>query len=197
MPMSHLKSVRWSRWPVLMATFGWIFLAAASYLQIPLYRQMWFFSWLVIAFGWVWACLWSFTAVISHLSVQAYARATVALIIAVALGAVIWRVDWRTTFIDSTLRLHQGSFAELAAAYREGRPLDPPWWMKYLSVDGEVQAQNDGLYLPIYVDEWRSEYGAGVAYFPSRPGDDSLIQTADGGVGRATRDLGNGWWWVE
>ncbi|MFG1879795.1 hypothetical protein ACGFIV_33670 [Sphaerisporangium sp. NPDC049003] len=180
-----------------MATFGWIFLIAANYLQIPLYRQIWLFSWLVNTFGWVWACLWTFTAVISYLSVQTYARAAIALIIAITLGAVIWRVDWRTTFIDSTLRLHQGSFAELAAAYREGRPLAPPWWMKYLSVDGEVQAQNHGLYLPIYVDEWRSEIGSGLAYFPSRPSNDFLIQTAEGDVGRPIRDLGNGWWWVE
>ncbi|MEU8268654.1 hypothetical protein AB0B89_15970 [Sphaerisporangium sp. NPDC049002] len=169
MPMSQLKSARWSVWTTLMAICGWIFLVVSTYLQIPLYRQMWLFNWLVIAFGWAWACLWTFTAIISYLSVQAYGRAATALIIAVALGAVIWRVDWRTTFIESTLRLHRGSFAELAAAYRDGRPLDPPWWMKYLSVDGEVEPQEDGLYLPICVDEWRSETGSGLAYLPSRP----------------------------
>lgn len=197
MPVSPLKSARWSKWTVLMATCGWIFLVAASYLQIPLYRQTWLFTPLVITFAWLWAGLWTFTAVISYLSIQAYARAAIALLIAVTLGAVIWRVDWRTTFIDSTLQLHQASFAELATAYREGKPLDPAWWMKYLSVDGEVQAQEHGLYLPIYLDEWRSENGSGLAYFPSPPSNDFLIQTAEGDLGRPIRDLGNGWWWVE
>lgn len=180
-----------------MASVGWVFLLVSSYLQIPLYRKIWLFSWLVIAFAWLWAYIWTFTTVISYVSIQAYARAAIALIAAVVLGAVISRVDWRTTFIDSTLRLHQESFAELAAAYREGKPLDPPWWMEYLSVGGEVQAQDHGLYLPIYVDEWRSETGSGLAYFPSTPGNDLLIQTADGDVGRPVRDLGSGWWWVE
>ncbi|MER6948298.1 hypothetical protein ABT294_30150 [Nonomuraea sp. NPDC000554] len=195
--MSHLKSARWSKWTIAMTVGGWIFLGTMSYLQIPLYRQIWWFVLLAIAFGWLWACLWTFTAVISYLSVQAYARAAIALVIAVTLGAVIWRVDWRTTFIDSTLRLHQASFAELATAYREGKPLEPPWWMKYLSINGEVQAQEHGLYLPIYRDEWRSENGSGLAYFPSRPSNDYLIQTAEGDIGRPIRDLGDGWWWVE
>src|SRR5687767_8368519 len=83
--VSLLKSARWSKWTVIMATCGWIFLIAASYLQIPLYRQIWLFSPLVITFAWLWACLWSFTAVASYLSVQAYARAALALIVAVTL----------------------------------------------------------------------------------------------------------------
>ncbi|MBB5776082.1 hypothetical protein [Nonomuraea jabiensis] len=61
-----------------MASSGSIFLGPAGYLQIPLYRQIWLLTPLIIAFAWLWACLWSFTTVISYLSVQAYARAAVA-----------------------------------------------------------------------------------------------------------------------
>ncbi|MFC4012988.1 hypothetical protein ACFOY2_37575 [Nonomuraea purpurea] len=65
-----------------------------------------------------------------------------------------------------------------------------------MSVDGDVQAQERGLYLPIYVD-WRAKNGSGIAYFRRPPSDDYLIQTAAGDLGRPTRDLGDGWWWVE
>ncbi|MER7500354.1 hypothetical protein AB0L05_15735 [Nonomuraea pusilla] len=197
MPVSSLKSARWSKWTTLMAVSGWIFLLAASYLQIPLYRQIWLANQLVIGFGWLWACLWSFTAVISYISVRGFMRAAVALTMAVTLGAVIWRTDWQMTFIETTLRLQQGSFAELAAAYRAKKPLDPPWWMRYPSIDGEVQEQGTALYLPIYLDEWRSERGSGLAYFLKPPGKDRMIQTAEGDMGRPVRDLGDGWWWVE
>lgn len=43
-----------------------------------------------------------------------------------------WTTDWRTTFIYSTRWLHRGTFAELADAYRYGRPHSPPWWMRFM-----------------------------------------------------------------
>ncbi|MEU6799068.1 hypothetical protein ABZ907_45885 [Nonomuraea wenchangensis] len=89
------------------------------------------------------------------------------------------------------------AFAELAADHRGGRPIEPPWWMAYVSVDGEVRVLDRGLYLPVLVDEWRGESGAGIAYLGASPVAGRLVPTAEGGMGRPVRDLGDGWWWVE
>lgn len=180
-----------------MAFFGWLLLAAAYYFYIPIFHTIWLFIWLLIGFGWVSAGVWSFTAVISYLSIRAYARACVTLTIAVTIGACLWHTDWPKASVRSMIWLRGEAFAEVATAYERGRPVVVPSWMKSLAIDGEVQAQENGLYFPVFVDEWRAETGEGFAYIPGAPSRQKLLQTADGDLGIPTHDLGNGWWWVE
>ncbi|MGW5162400.1 hypothetical protein ACWEPN_43595 [Nonomuraea wenchangensis] len=186
------------RMSVLMAVLGWMFLVAANWLQIPLHREMgWFGALFVVAFGWMWGGLWTFIAVLLRLSVRAYARAVVVLVVAAVVGAGVWVVDWRAVFVDGVVWAGRDAFGELAADYRGGRPVEAPRWMAYVSVGGEVRVLDRGLYLPVLVDEWRGESGAGIAYLGLSPSAGRLVPTAEGGMGRPVRDLGDGWWWVE
>jgi hypothetical protein len=41
------------------------------------------------------------------------------------------------------------------------------------------------------------EVGVGFAYFPVAPGPDASIATAEGDAGIPTRQIGDGWWWVQ
>lgn len=180
-----------------MALIGWIVLGAIYYLFIPIFHTIWLFTWLAIAVGWLWAGLWSFTAVMSYLSLKSYGRAAVGLVTAVTIGAILWTTDWPLAHVKSVLWLSQGSFADLAADYESGKPPAVPSWMQYLAVDGKVEAQPNGLYFPVFVDLWRSESGEGFAYLPGDANPRTLIQTAEGDIGGPTHDLGNGWWWIE
>jgi hypothetical protein len=183
--------------PALMAFLGWLFLAAAYYFYIPIFHTIWLFAWLLIGLGWLSAGVWSFTAVISYLSIRAYVRACVTLTIAVTIGACLWNTDWPITSVKSMIWLRGEAFAEVASAYERGRPVVAPGWMRSLAVDGEVQAQENGLYFPVFVDWWRAETGVGFAYIPGPPSPHKLLRTAAGDLGAPTHDLGHGWWWVE
>ncbi|MEU7986691.1 hypothetical protein AB0B56_17665 [Streptosporangium canum] len=197
-PMSSaMKTARWSRSTLFMASLGWLLLTAASYLWIPLFRMIWRLNGLVLAVFWLWAVLWSFTAVMAYLSLKAYTRAFAALVIAAVIGAVIWTTDWKAVYVDSQFWLHRDEFAALAAAYDNREPLVVPWWMEYLSIDGQVRRQGDVLYLPVFEDAWRAETGVGIAHLSGPPDSQTIIQTAAGDIGSPVRDLGGGWWWVE
>jgi hypothetical protein len=98
-----------------MAFLGWLFLAAAYYLYIPIFHTIWLFVWLLIGLGWVSAGVWSFTAVISYLSIRAYVRACVTLTIAVTIGACLWNTDWPITSVKSMIWLRGEAFAEVAS----------------------------------------------------------------------------------
>jgi hypothetical protein len=76
-----------------MAFLGWLFLAAAYYFYIPIFHTIWLFAWLLIGLGWLSAGVWTFTAVVSYLSIRAYVRACVTLAIAVTVGAMLWGTD--------------------------------------------------------------------------------------------------------
>ncbi|MEV0597539.1 hypothetical protein [Nonomuraea cavernae] len=188
---------RWWRMSVLMACSGWLLLAAAYYFYIPIFHTIWLFTWLLIGIGWLWAGLWTFTAVMSYLSIRSYGRAVAGLVLAVSVGALLGRVDWPVTSVKSMLWLCRDDFAEVASAYERGRPVVVPAWMRSLAVDGDVQAQENGLYFPVFVDLWRAETGVGFAYIPGTADPRRLLQTAAGDLGAPTHDLGNGWWWVE
>ncbi|WP_371781785.1 hypothetical protein [Streptosporangium subroseum] len=162
-----------------------------------MFQTIWWFNTLVIAVFWIWAALWSFAAVMTYLSFRTYGRSFAILVIAVTLGAVIWTTDWETVYIDSQLWLHREEFAALVAKNESGRPLTVPWWMEYLSIDGQVRQQGPVLYLPVFEDSWRAETGSGIAHLPDLPDSRTLVQTAAGDMGSPVRDLGNGWWWVE
>ncbi|MDP9863368.1 MULTISPECIES: hypothetical protein [Streptosporangium] len=191
-----MKTAQWSRWTLFMASLGWLLLTATSYLWIPLFRVSWLLAGLALSVSWLWAVLWSFAAVMSHLSLKAYIRAFVILVSAVTLGAAVWATDWKTVYVDSQFWLHRDEFAALAAAHDNHEPLVVPWWMKYLSKDGQAWDQGDVLYLPVFED-WRAETGAGIAYLPGPPDSRMIIQTAAGDLGIPVRALGDGWWWVE
>ncbi|MFF5211690.1 hypothetical protein [Streptosporangium sp. NPDC000396] len=191
-----MKTARWSKWTLFMASLGWLLLAVASYLWIPLFRMSWLLMGLALSAFWLWAALWSFTMVMSYLSRKAYVRAFAALVIAMAVGGAIWTTDWKAVYVDSQFWLHRDEFSALAAAYDSHESLVAPWWMKYLSIDGQVQDQGDALYLPVFED-WRAETGVGIAYLPNPSDSETVVQTAAGDLGRPARDLGNGWWWVE
>ncbi|MEU8151943.1 hypothetical protein [Nonomuraea sp. NPDC048901] len=133
----------------------------------------------------------------TYLSLKVYVRSFVILTITVLLGAVIFRIDWQTRYIDSQFWLHRDEFAALVAENESGRALTVPWWMEYLSIDGQVRQQGEVLYLPVFEDSWRAESGSGIAYLPAPPTSKTIIQTAAGDIGSPVRDLGNGWWWVE
>ncbi|MEV0971642.1 hypothetical protein [Microtetraspora glauca] len=179
-----------------MASLGWLSLAGACYLRLPLFRAIWLGYWLLIVALWAWVFLWTFLTVMTYLSRKAYARATGALLVAVIVGALLSVPKWENAFIDSLFLLQRDRFDALATAYRNGEPLPVPWWMSLLSIDGRVGAQEHALYLPVYED-WRAETGVGIAYVPLPLDADDWIVTAAGDMGRPTRSFGNGWWWVE
>ncbi|MFI6180758.1 hypothetical protein ACIA8R_34870 [Nonomuraea sp. NPDC051191] len=191
-----MKEPLWAKWTVIMAVLGWLALTVASYLSLPMFQTIWWFSKLVTTAAWLWAALWSFTAVMANLSLKAHARSFVMLTITVFLGAVIFRADWQTLYIDSQFWLHGDEFAALVAENENGRPLTVPWWMEYLSMDGQVRQQGEVLYLPVFED-WRAESGRGIAHLPAPPTPKTIVQTAAGDLGVPVRDLGDGWWWVE
>ncbi|MEU1386079.1 MULTISPECIES: hypothetical protein [unclassified Nonomuraea] len=192
-----MKGPNWAKWTVIMALLGWLVLAIVSYLSLPMFQTIWWFSKLVTTAAWLWAALWSCAAVMTYLSLKVYVRSFVVLTIAVFLGAVIFRIDWQTLYIDNQFWLHRDEFAALVAENENGRPLTVPWWMKYLSIDGQVRQQEEVLYLPVFEDSWRAESGRGIAHLPVPPTSETLVMTAAGDLGRPVRDLGNGWWWVE
>ncbi|NRQ37699.1 hypothetical protein HII36_38600 [Nonomuraea sp. NN258] len=185
-----------------MAVIGWIVLGAGYFLFIPIFHAIGLFAVLVIGAGWTWAVLWSIAAVVSYLAVRSYGRAAAGLAIAVAAGALLWTTDWTLAHVRSVLWLGEAGFAELAADYESGRPIEVQPWMSYLVMDGEAEAQPGALYFPVFVD-WRGEYGEGFAYLRGGGSPQAvtrtqtLIQTAPGDLGEPAIDLGGGWWWVE
>jgi len=179
-----------------MALLGWLLLVVACYLRLPLGRALSLWYWLLITALLAWAAWWTFLAVMADLSRKAYLRATVPLLTGVIVAAALAIPNWENAFIDSLFLLQQDRFDAIGTAYRQGEPLPVPWWMGLLSIDGSVQAQEDGVYLPVYED-WRAETGAGIAYVPSPPDPETVFMTAAGDVGRPVRSFGDGWWWVE
>ncbi|GII93432.1 hypothetical protein [Sinosporangium siamense] len=171
-------------------------MAISYYLWLPMFRVIWLFNWLVIGVLWIWAVLWTFTAVISYLSLKLHGRAWCTLVAAVVIGATVWTTDWETVYIDSQISWHRDELAALVAAHKRGETLTAPWWMDYLSIDGEIRRQGAILYLPVYED-WRAEIGLGIAHLPMRPNSKTTVQTASGDLGQPVRHIGDGWWWVE
>ncbi|WP_155350884.1 hypothetical protein [Acrocarpospora pleiomorpha] len=141
-----MKTPRWAKGAVIMALLGWLGLAIVSYLSLPMFQTIWWFSKLMTAAAWIPAALWSFTAVMTYLTLKAYVRSFAVLVIAVLLGVVIFRIDWQALYIDSQFKFHRDEFAALAAENKLSRPLTVPWWMKYLSLDGQVR------HLPVFED---------------------------------------------
>ncbi|WP_204061613.1 hypothetical protein [Microbispora corallina] len=145
---------------------------------------------------WAWAVLWSFLTVMSYLSLKAYLRAALALLLAATVGGALLVPDWERTFIDSLFLLQHDRFDAIGAAFRRDEPKPWPWWIGLVSMSGDYEVQQYGLYLPVYED-WRAETGAGIAYLPRPPDQDTTFSTAAGDLGRPVRSFGNGWWWVE
>jgi hypothetical protein len=177
------------------ACSGWIALIGLEVLRIPLSQMSPPLSWFLIAIAWVWAIFWSTMTTFACLAVRAYGRCVLATVVMLVVWAGIRVTDWNARYVDGLFWLHRDSFTVLADAYESGRPFTVPSWMKYVSVNGQVERQRNALYLPVFLDQWRSETGAGIAYLPK--GRERVIETAAGDVGRPVRNLDNGWWWVE
>ncbi|WP_432928340.1 hypothetical protein ACQPZZ_01895 [Microbispora sp. CA-135349] len=190
------KSSRWHRALSAVALLGWLLLVAACYLRLPLGRALSLWYWLLIMALLAWSAWWTFLAVMAYLSRRAYLRATVPLFMGVIVAAALAIPNWENAFIDSLFLLQRDRFDAIGAAYRQGEPLPVPWWTGLLSIDGSVQVQEDGVYLPVYED-WRAETGAGIAYVPFPPDYETVFMTAAGDLGRPVRPFGHGWWWVE
>lgn len=131
-----------------MAFAGWLFLAATYYLFIPIFHAIGLFIWLLIGFGWLWAALWSFTAVIAYISIASYVRAFAGLVLAVVIGTFLWNTDWPVASVKNMLWLRRGAFAEVAAAYERDQPVAVPAWMRSLAVDGEGASPRERALLP-------------------------------------------------
>ncbi|MEV4457026.1 hypothetical protein [Microbispora sp. NPDC049633] len=194
--MTTRKSPRWHPALLTLALLGWLLLVVACYLRLPLGRALSLWYWLLIMALLAWAAWWTFLAVMAYLSRKAYLRATVPLLVGVIVATALAIPNWENAFIDSLFLLQRDRFDAIGTAYRQGEPLPVPWWMGLLSIDGSVQVQEDGVYLPVYED-WRAETGAGIAYVPSSPDPETVFMTAAGDVGRPVRSFGHGWWWVE
>ncbi|MEW9530931.1 hypothetical protein [Microbispora sp. NPDC049125] len=182
-------------WLLAFASSGWIALIGLEVLWIPLSQMSLSLSWFLIAVAWVWAIFWSTKTAFAYLAVRAYGRCGLATVIMLVIWAGIRVTDWNALYVDGVFWLHRDTFTELAGAYESGRPFTVPSWMKYVSVNGQVERQRNALYLPVSLDRWRGETGAGIAFLPY--GRESVIATAAGDVGRPVRNLDNGWWWVE
>ncbi|OUC96054.1 hypothetical protein [Streptosporangium minutum] len=178
----------------MLALFAWALLVGLEVLWIPATRVNLPLSWMAILVVWLWAIVQSVKAVMSYLSRKAYGRCVAASVAIAITWAVVWTTNWNALYVESFFALHRDTFAQLAIAHENHRPLVVPWWMRYLSVDGEVQKQGDAIYLPVVLDQWRGESGAGIAYLPVSK---TSLQTSAGSVGGPVHDLGDGWWWVE
>ena len=103
---------------------------------------------------------------------------------------------------EAQFAVHRSDFAAIAAGYRSITSTTTlPVPLRFLSSDGQVHPSCDpfdgcALYLPAWVD-WRGETGVGFAWFRDGGARGSQVLTAEGDIGSAVRELGDGWWWVE
>ncbi len=179
-----------------VVSLAWLTLVALEYFWIPVFRVSELFAWLAIMAVWLWVISRSVAVVVTCLFLKDYGRCVAVLLLALGAGAVVRTADWEPLYAEGQVWLHRDAFAELASDYDNHRPLTVPGWMEYLSIDGRVRSQDDALYLPVFED-WRAESGRGIAYVPGSGGRGATVRTASGDLGSATRELGDGWWWVE
>ncbi|MGW5364955.1 hypothetical protein [Actinopolymorpha pittospori] len=182
------------------AGVAWLTVSILSYLGFPLADLLPLPLDMAVSFGsWLWA-LWSSMMAVSLLIRRGRdVLATLCAILVVLVGARVFTAEWGTTYAAHQVRLHQNELAELAAEHRAGRlpeEFELPRQLRYLTIDGKAQRQDEALYLPVW-QNWRAEDGAGIAYFSTPPRPDEMVGTAAGDGGLPVRHLGDGWWWVE
>ncbi|XVQ86020.1 hypothetical protein ACQP2K_00850 [Microbispora siamensis] len=144
---------------------------------------------------WGWSIVWSTKTAFAYLSDRAYGRcvATTAVMLIAWVGGQV--TDWNALYVNGMFWVHRDTVTALADAYESDRPMTMPSWMEHLSANGKIERQGNALYLPVFLDQWRGESGAGIAYLPN--GSRRVVQTAAGDIGYPVRDLGGDWWWVE
>jgi hypothetical protein len=198
-----------SRGWLVVVVVGWLALAASYYLVLPLFGVLSMVTWSLI-----WLC-WLCVTVVPTLAAgrlawrRAVRPAVVWSLFAVLAEIALWTVGLPQRTAEGQFRQHRGDLAQLAADYQAGRiggDAALPWPLRFLSVDGRAHRRcgsadpqtgrkDCALFLLLWQD-WRAESGIGFAYYPTRPGPDASIVTADGDIGAPVRELGEGWWLV-
>lgn len=186
---------------MLVAIAGWLALAAAYYLALPIFDALSLLGWLVLAVCWAWAVIGTVVAVVARARQRGSGQAAILAVVALAAGTTIWHTDWLSVYLRSQIWLHSGELSRLAADHDAGRisgDVRLPWRMRYLSIDGTAHRQINpkALSLPMWQD-WRGESGGGIVHLPAAPTENDVVVTAPGGLGIPSRQVAGGWWWVQ
>jgi hypothetical protein len=194
----------------VVASAGWVGVVVAYRLVLPVFGVLSPVTCSAIWAGWLWVIGVPVVAAIRLAARQVWWPAASVSTLAVLAAAGLWTVGPPELTPEGQFRQHRGDMQRLAAGFRIGL-FDGdgalPWRMRSLSIDGHahrrcgftemvVGRRDCALYLPAWQD-WRAESGTGFAYYPTGPGPDASIVTAAGDIGKPSRELGDGWWWVE
>jgi hypothetical protein len=194
---------------LVAVVLGWLALAASYGLVLPLFGVLSMVTWSLISLCWLWVIVVPVLAAGVLAWHGAVRPAVVLSLLAVLTGAALWTLGLPQCTPEGQFRQHRGDLARLAADYRAGRvdgDTALPWRLRFLSVDGQAHRRcgladpqtgrkDCALFLLLW-QNWRAESGIGFAYYPTRPGPDASIVTAEGDVGEPVRELGEGWWLV-
>jgi hypothetical protein len=185
---------------------GWLVLAAAYGVVLRIFGVISLVTAGMAWLGWLCAAGLPVAVAISLARRRRWRPAIAVAAAAVVAAAGLWILGLPAVSPQSQYRQHRADLAALAAAYNAGQlgeDSDLPWRMRFVSVDGKAHRRcleggvtTCALYLAAWQD-WRAESGSGFAYFPSPPAAGSAIVTAEGDLGSPSRELGDGWWWVE
>ncbi|MGI5149391.1 hypothetical protein ACQEVC_24070 [Plantactinospora sp. CA-294935] len=193
----------------VVLVLGWLALAASYYLVLPLFGVLSMVTWSLISVCWLWVIVVPVLAAGRLVWHGAVRLAVVVSLLAALTGAALWTLGLPQRTPEGQFRQHRGDLARLAADYRAGRVNGDtalPWRLRFLSVDGRAHhrcgstdpqtgRKDCALFLLLWQD-WRAESGIGFAYYPTRPGPDASILTAEGDIGEPVGEFGAGWWLV-
>jgi hypothetical protein len=194
---------------VVVLVLGWLALAASYYLVLPLFGVLSTVTWALVSLCWLWV-VGVPVLVAGGLAWRRAVRPMVVWsLVAMLAGALLWTLGLPQRSPEGQFGQHRSDLMRLAADYRAGRiggDAALPWRLRFLSVDGRVHRRcgladpragrtDCALFLLLWLD-WRAESGIGFAYYPTRPGPDASIVTAEGDIGKPVRELGEGWWLV-
>jgi hypothetical protein len=192
---------------VLALAAGGLALAGSHLLVLPLFGVLSAVTWSVIVISWLWVIGVAVVAAVrlARGGARWWAAGWSMLAVVATVGG--WTTGWPQLTAEGYFRHHRHDLALLAAEYRAGRlgtDTNLPWRLRSMSSDAQAHHRCDqqtghkdcALFLLAW-QNWRAEVGVGFAYYPARPGRDSLIMTAAGDLGTPARELGDGWWWVD
>jgi len=198
----------WGRLLALAA--GGLALAGSYLLVLPLFGVLSPITWSAIVACWLWVIGVAVSAAVrlAKRGARWWAASWSMLALLATIG--MWTIGWPQLTPEGYFRHHRHDLALLADEYRAGRLGSDnglPLRLRWMSVDFQSHhrcrvtdpqpgPKGCALFLLAW-QNWRAEVGVGFAYYPTRPGPDALLLTAEGDVGRPTRELGDGWWWVD
>jgi hypothetical protein len=184
---------------------GWLALVDSYCLALPVFGVLSTATWSLTSLSWMWVIVVPILGA-GRLAWHRRVRLAVVLtLLTVLTGAALWAWGPPRRTPEGQFRQHRSDLARLADDYRAGRIDDDtalPWRLRFLSIDGLAHPRcgfghkDCALFLLMWQD-WRHESGMGFAYYPTPPGPEAAIVTAEGDVGQPVRDLGAGWWLVD